>query len=192
MLAVLSWRRATGRRARGTATTRPLGVRLAQAGAFPLAAVALALVVGQAACGSSQTPPPPAPSVSLSPATLTFGAVNVQSTSAAQTVALTNSGKATLTITGISATGDFAQTNTCGTSVAAGGSCSIAVTFTPAAAGQRTGSISIADNAAGSPHIISLAGTGQTGSTPRGAHTMSITGSSGTLVQSGTVTLVVQ
>ncbi len=165
----------------------------AEATAFPLAVLVLALVIGQAACGSSSTQQQPStPTVSLSPASLTFAAQNVQTTSAAQTVTLTNSGKSTLTIGGISATGDFAQTNTCGTSVAAAASCSIAVTFTPAATGQRSGSVSIADNAAGSPHTISLTGTGQSGPTPAGTYQVSVTGTSGTLVQSGTVQLVVQ
>jgi hypothetical protein len=161
-------------------------------GLVSVAAVSLALVIGQAACGSSPTQQPSTPTVTLSSSSLTFGAQNVQSTSAAQAVTLTNNGKAALAISGITATGDFAQTNTCGTSVAAGGSCSIAVTFTPAAAGQRTGSVSIADSAAGSPHTISLVGTGQSGPTPVGTYQVRITGTSGTLVQSGTVTLVVQ
>ena len=55
---------------------------------------------------------------------------------------------------------DFAQTNTCGTSVAAGGSCTISVTFTPTASGSRTASVSITDNASGSPQSVSLTGTG--------------------------------
>lgn len=74
---------------------------------------------------------------------------------------LTNTGNASLSITGISATGDFAETNTCGGAVLAGANCTISVTFTPTAAGSRTGSVTIADNAAGSPHTINATGTGQ-------------------------------
>jgi hypothetical protein len=157
-----------------------------------LVALAIGPVFGQSSCGSSSTPQPSSPSATLSPASLAFGIQNIQTTSPAQTVTLANSGKASLAITGISASGDFAQTNTCGTSVAAGGSCSIAVTFTPIAAGQRTGSISISDNAAGSPHSISLTGTGQAGGTPAGSYQVGINGASGALAQGGTVTLVVQ
>ncbi len=152
----------------------------------------MAAALAQSACGSSSTQQPSNPAVALSASTLTFGAQNVQTTSAAQAVTLTNSGKGSLTITSIAATGDFAQTNTCGASLAAGGSCAIAVTFTPTAAGQRSGSVTIADNAAGSPHTIALAGTGQSGPTPAGTYPVRITGTSGTLVQAGTVTLVVQ
>src|SRR5439155_6165936 len=55
--------------------------------------------------------------------------------------------------------GDFMQTNTCGTSVAAGANCTISVTFTPTATGIRTGAVTITDNIAGSPQTISLTGT---------------------------------
>jgi len=199
-VAAICWHRAATRRTWvADQTFGPSDLRASGRFAFgrfaftgALAGLLLAIVIGQAACGSSSTPEQPAaPSVTLSSSSLTFTAQNVQTTSAAQTVTLTNSGKAPLSITGITVTGDFAQTNTCGTSVAAGGGCSIAVTFTPAAAGQHTGSISITDNATGSPHTISLTGTGQAAGTPEGTYQVRITGSSGTLVQSGTVTLVV-
>ena len=79
----------------------------------------------------------------------------------AQSVTLTNSGNAALTINGISVTGtnsaDFGQTNTCPTgpsTLAAGSSCSISVTFTPGAAGSRSASLSISDNATGSVRTV--------------------------------------
>jgi len=108
------------------------------------------------------------PMASATPSSLVFGNQAVNSKSSSQTVTLTNSGNASLTITGISITGangaDFSQTNTCGSAVAAGGGCSIAVTFTPSASGTRTASLSIADNAtAGSPQAVSLTGTGTGG-----------------------------
>jgi hypothetical protein len=85
-------------------------------------------------------------------------------TTAAQTASLKNTGNAPLTITGITITGanpgDFAQTNTCGSSLDAGASCAISVTFTPASAATFTASLSIADNATGSPHTVSLQGSG--------------------------------
>src|SRR5207248_328141 len=55
---------------------------------------------------------------------------------------------------------DFGQTNTCGTSVGVGASCTISVTFAPAAAGTRSASITVTDSAAGSPHTAALSGTG--------------------------------
>src|SRR5258706_33159 len=101
-----------------------------------------------------------APTASLSPTSLTFASQNVGTTSAAQTITLSNGGTAALSITSIAASGDYAQTNNCGTSVAAGSSCSISVTFTPTAVGTRTGAITVTDNAPGSPHSASLTGTG--------------------------------
>jgi phospholipase C len=107
-----------------------------------------------------------APAVTLSPTSLTFGSQTMFTTSAPQSSTLTNTGTGTLSITSISASGDFAETNTCGSSVAAGASCTIGVTFTPTASGTRTGAVSIADNAAGSPQTISQNGTGVQSSTP--------------------------
>ena len=101
-----------------------------------------------------------APAATLSPTSLTFVSQNVGSTSAAQAITLTNGGSAALSITSIAASGDYAQTNTCGTSLAAGANCSISVTFTPTAAGTRTGTITVTDNATGSPQTASLSGTG--------------------------------
>ena len=100
------------------------------------------------------------PAVSLSPTTLTFASETVGATSAAQTSTLTNIGNAPLNITGISASGDFAETNTCGTSLAIGSSCQISVTFAPSAVGNRTGNITIAQSGGGSPQSIALSGIG--------------------------------
>jgi sugar lactone lactonase YvrE len=100
------------------------------------------------------------PALTLSPSSLTFGPQNVGTSSPSQTVTLSNTGSATLSVSSIEASGDFAQTNNCGSAVAAGGNCTISVTFTPTASGARAGSISIADNASGSPQSVSLSGTG--------------------------------
>lgn len=64
-----------------------------------------------------------------------------------------------LNITEITATGDFGETNTCNASLATGSSCQISVTFKPTTAGNRAGSIMIADNALGSPQTVALSGT---------------------------------
>src|SRR6185312_7639023 len=106
----------------------------------------------------------PTPQAVLSATAVTFANQIVNTTSAAQSVTLSNFGNAALNITGISITGsgasNFAQTNNCGSSVAAGATCTISVTFTPGAATSYIASVSIADNAAGSPQTISVAGTG--------------------------------
>ncbi len=98
--------------------------------------------------------------VNLSPISLTFAGQTVGTTSTAQTVTLTNTGDAALTIASIATSGDFAQTNTCGSSVAAGTNCTISVTFTPTASGTRSGTLTVTDNAAGSPQTVALSGTG--------------------------------
>ena len=104
------------------------------------------------------------PAVSLSPSTLAFGSEPVDMTCPSQVVTLSNTGSAVLNITSITFTGanasSFSEANTCGSSVAAGGNCTIAVLFTPSAAGTLTASLSIADNASGSPQSVSLSGTG--------------------------------
>jgi FG-GAP-like repeat/Cep192 domain 4/Protein of unknown function (DUF1573) len=101
-----------------------------------------------------------APVANLSVTSLTFASQIVDTTSASQTITLTNAGSAPLNITQISASGDFASTNTCGTSLAAGNACQIAVIFKPTAAGTRSGTVSITDNAPGSPQLASLVGNG--------------------------------
>ena len=100
------------------------------------------------------------PGVSLSPGALVFTAQNV-GTSAVQTIKLDNTGTGLVTITSITASGtDYTQNNDCGATLAAGSSCSIGVTFTPAAIGSRSGIITIISDAPGSPHSLGLAGTG--------------------------------
>ncbi|HEV2176247.1 MAG TPA: FG-GAP-like repeat-containing protein [Terriglobia bacterium] len=99
------------------------------------------------------------PVVSLSPTSLGFAVQVVGTTSFAQTVKLTNTGSAALTISGVSTSGDFAQTNTCGTSVAINATCTFSVTFKPTRKGARTGTLSITDNAPGSPQTVALSGT---------------------------------
>ncbi len=107
-----------------------------------------------------------APFVSLSPSGLQFAALAIGSTSRPQTVTLRNMGSEAMSIDSITASGDFAETNTCGSSVAAAGSCTLSITFTPTAAGASNGSVAIADNAAGSPHSIILYGVGESSSGP--------------------------
>ncbi len=104
--------------------------------------------------------PPAGPLVSLTPPSLGFGNQQVGTTSASQALTLQNIGTGALSIASISASGDFAQTNTCGATLAAAASCTIDVTFTPTATGARGGSVSVASDAPGSPHSSSLGGTG--------------------------------
>ena len=100
------------------------------------------------------------PSVLLSPTSLTFPTQTVFTPSKSQAVTLTNSGAGILTIKAITATRQFIQTNTCGTTVNPGSSCTMNVVFKPTSKGAINGSVSITDNAPGSPQQITLTGTG--------------------------------
>jgi hypothetical protein len=92
-----------------------------------------------------------------------FPAQVVSTSSPAKLVTLKNSGTGTLFINGITNSvnpAEFSETDTCGAQLASGSSCTISVVFTPNAVGQRTGTLTITDNAPGSPHTINLQGTG--------------------------------
>jgi hypothetical protein len=105
-----------------------------------------------------------APVAGVSPGSLTFSNQSVGTTSGSQPVTLSNTGNAALTITSIGTSANFGQTNNCGGSVAASGSCTINVTFTPTAAGVLTGTLTITDNSNGvasSTQSVALSGTGQ-------------------------------
>ena len=102
----------------------------------------------------------PAAALSLS-GNANFGSQIVGNSSPAQVITLSNGGNAAANISGIAVgTADFIQSNTCGTSLAAAGSCNISVVFKPLAAGARTDALTITDDAAGSPHKLTLSGTG--------------------------------
>jgi subtilase family serine protease len=132
-----------------------------------LFATALLLVGVWVACGGGGgggSGAAPAPVANLSTTSLSFGQQNTGTTSAAQSVTLSNTGNASLSISTIAIggtnPGDFALTSNCSSSLAAGGNCTISVTFTPTAAGSRNASLTITDNASGSPQTVSLSGTG--------------------------------
>jgi hypothetical protein len=88
-------------------------------------------------------------------------------TSASQNVTVSNTGTAVANISSITVGGDFgfASGTTCTTSgasaLAAGASCVLAINVTPSIAGSISSQVSIQDDAPGSPHLISLTGTGQ-------------------------------
>jgi hypothetical protein len=102
--------------------------------------------------------------VEFSPSSLAFGSQKVGTKSAAQTIQLTNTGSTSLTINQLVTDGenykDFLQTNNCGSSVGAGASCTIAVTFDPTKTGSRVANVYVQDNGGGSPQLVPLSGTG--------------------------------
>ena len=102
-----------------------------------------------------------APIVTFSPSSLAFPVQAPNTVRPPQLVTMSNTGTGPLTITGITMGGlnggEFSQTNTCGTSLAPGKSCTISVVFAPLAA--RTATLSFTDNASGSPQNVNLSGT---------------------------------
>lgn len=114
-----------------------------------------------ATCGTAT-----GPLMALSSSSLNFAGQQLGATSSAQHVTVTNGGNAAMNISGIAVSGDFAQSNNCGTALAIGASCTVNITFTPTAAGSRSGAVTISDSAPGSPHVIKLAGTGTTSPPP--------------------------
>ena len=132
------------------------------------------------------------PGVTLAPSNLSFGSTVVGTpAAAAQSVTLTNNGTSPLTISAITATGDFAldPSTTCSTSnqVAAGGSCTVAVSFVPTAAGTRTGTVTISDNASGGTQVIAL--TGAATAVAAAITTTTLTALPSTITAGGSVTL---
>ena len=99
--------------------------------------------------------------VSLNPQQINLGNQALFTSSDPQSVTVINAGSAPLSITNISATGDFSQTNNCGTTLpSGGGTCTIQIVFTPTTTGLRTEQVLISDSAEGSPHQITMTGTG--------------------------------
>ena len=99
--------------------------------------------------------------VTATPPALSFGNQTVGTASAVQTVALENTGSAAFVATAITASGAFSETDGCvNATVQAGASCTISVTFTPAAAGAQSGQLIVQGNVSGGQMTVGLSGTG--------------------------------
>ncbi len=106
---------------------------------------------------------PAAPAMTLSPLSLTFAAQAVGTASPSQTITVTNSGNAALTVSRIVTSGDFTETDNCvgaGGGIAAGANCSVQVNFLPAAIGSRAGLLTVYGNVAGGQATAALTGIG--------------------------------
>ena len=103
--------------------------------------------------------------LNASPTSLSFGDVASGSTSSAQTVTVSNPGTSAASVSSVGVTGAFSQTNTCGTSIAAGGTCTVSVKFAPTSGGALTGTLTIDTSAPGGPLTVALSGTGVTSTT---------------------------
>jgi len=97
--------------------------------------------------------------VELSPTLLNFNGVALGATTTLP-VTLTNVGTTAVKITSIQPNTDYTSTNNCGTTVAAGGSCTINVTFTPTSSGARPGALLVTSSDPASPERVDLDGHG--------------------------------
>ena len=104
------------------------------------------------------------PTYTVSPSSLAFGNEVTNVASASKSVTVTNTGTAALPITSIalstSGSQPFSQTNTCGTSVAAGAHCTISVVFNPASVGAATATLSVSAGNGAGMQPVALSGTG--------------------------------
>ena len=126
-----------------------------------------ALAINDSIAGSPQTVAligaGVAGTVSSNPVSLSF-IQPVNSTSAAQTVVLSNTGTIPVAIGSLWVSGpnstEFSLSTTCAASLAVGASCNASIGFTPGATGNRTAMLSFSDNASGSPQTVALSGNG--------------------------------
>jgi hypothetical protein len=123
------------------------------------------LAVSLAAAGATAAPAEAAAAITFTPASLTFASQGTGTTSAAQTITATNSGDASLFFNNVATSGDsldftIVNDDCIGTTLPAGASCSISVTFSPTTTGTRTANVVYTDNAPNSPQSVPLTGTG--------------------------------
>ena len=111
---------------------------------------------------------PGTPRASVSPTSLTFGSVRVGSTSASQTVTLSNIGTGPMTVSAASLVGsnfaDFRRVadGCTGAVVPVGSNCTVSIAFSPSLRGIRTATLRFSDDASNSPQDVTLSGTGAT------------------------------
>ena len=99
-------------------------------------------------------------SLTFSPTTLTFGNINLGRKSAAKNVTVTNNGSSPITFLSITSNGDYTETDTCGTSIAVGGTCTLTVTFAPSGSGKRNGRVTFNDTDPSNLQTLTLSGVG--------------------------------
>ena len=125
-------------------------------------------------------------SVTVSPTSIAFGNQAVGTTSATHRVTLKNGQTSAISISSISTNlADYVETNTCPTSLKAGASCGISVTFTPSVQGARNATLTVVDSGLSSPQTVSLTGTG----TVATLKSIAITPTSPTIAAGGTLQL---
>jgi hypothetical protein len=153
-------------------TASNIGVAGVYNSAYPAGSGTFTFNLGSGNSGWSTTPvltsfPSPAVpgALTASPSSLSFGDEDVGSATATQAVTIANPGSSAQTISSISASSQFSQTNNCGSSLAAGASCTVNVAFSPTAGGSASGTLTV-DNSSPTPTLsVALSGLGVTSTT---------------------------
>jgi hypothetical protein len=143
--------------------------------------------------GVGVAPPPPAPVVTVTPNPLTFPTTTQGTPSSPLLATVTNTGNATLHISSVTMTGnnpgDFTMANGCTAGAyAANNGCTLTLTFTPVAAGQRSVIVTITDDAPNSPQMIQVGGTATSAPSTNPALSLSTTSVSFGAIAQGTTT----
>ncbi|HTU51307.1 MAG TPA: choice-of-anchor D domain-containing protein [Acidobacteriaceae bacterium] len=99
------------------------------------------------------------PNIALAPGTLNFGVTGLQVSSTAQTLVLSNGSTGTLTGISVAASGSFAESNNCGTSLGPQATCTVSVVFSPSAAGNQSGTVTVSSTDS-APMTAQLTGVG--------------------------------
>ncbi|MDE1152038.1 MAG: choice-of-anchor D domain-containing protein [Micavibrio sp.] len=147
---------------------------------------------GSTSCSSCSSEP----QILLSATQLSFSDVSINTSSAAQTVTVKNSGDATLTLSSItlSDTTNYSLTNGCSTTLAAGASCSLSLAFTPKTTGSHSATVTLVNNSQNiqnNQQQITLSGNGAAQASPQASLSLSSLAFASTLVgKSSTMTTV--
>ncbi len=115
------------------------------------------------------------PAVSLSPSSLSFASQTINTTSTAQSVTVKNTGNAILNLSSVALSGtnssEFKLSSGCGSTLAAGTSCTIQVQFSPVATGTKTAAVTLTDNASSSTQQVALSGSATSTNSPASSGT---------------------
>ena len=138
------------------------------------------------------------PPVTLAPNGLYFGTLSIGTTSAPQSVTLTNLQSIPLNIASVTASGNYSESDNCASNspIPAGGTCTINITFSPASSGTLTGQVSVVDDAPGAVQVVNMTGGGAAPAVTLSPTSLKLTGSTSaskpvTLTNSGTGPLVI-
>ena len=106
------------------------------------------------------------PSAQIAPGALTFASTSLGTSATPQSFSITNTGSASLIVSSVASNNaEFSLASSCGT-IAVGSSCNVSVGFTPAALGNRSGTITVNHNASGATSTVAVSGTGQAAKVP--------------------------